>query len=79
MNAPNPGYPTLAELKVILIRDFKCWIDPPPKNLAYSPKPLTIFKRKTDEHIDREIALYICRRLHIYPAKLTFISNPPTP
>ena len=92
MNAPDPVYPTLAELKIILTRDFHCSIDPPPKNLAYSPKPFTIFKvnrggivldcplmMNEDERIDRETALYICRRLRIMPARLTFITNPPTP
>jgi len=92
VNAPDPVYPTLAELKIILVRDFHCWIEPPPKNLAYSPKPFTIFKvqRGTeilecplilndDERIDREIALHICRRLRILPAQLTFITDPPVP
>jgi hypothetical protein len=93
VNAPDPLYPTLAELKVILTRDFDCWIDPPPKNLAYSPKPFTIFKVKRgdevllecplmlndNERIDREIALYVCRKLRIYPGKLTFIIGAPLP
>jgi hypothetical protein len=93
VNAPDPLYPTLAELKILLVRDFNCWIDPPPKQIAYSPRPFTIFKRKTgdgdvldcplmmrdDERIDREIAIYICGRLRIYPGRLTFITNPPVP
>ncbi len=34
---------------------------------------------RDDERIDREIALYICGRLRIYPGRLTFITNPPVP
>jgi len=94
VNAPDPVYPTLGELKDILTRDFKCWIEPPPKNLAYSRKPCTIIKRRDgdgnelttppyfladNERVDREFALNICRHLHIYPARLNFISNPPVP
>jgi len=82
VNAPDPVYPTLKQLKAILVNDFGCSIEPTPHNLRYSPKPITIFSRKVgdetftcpplvmndDEQRDREIALYICRHLRIYPA-----------
>lgn len=88
MNQPLIPYPTFGEFKKILIHQFRCNIEPPIPNLAYSPRPVTTFKRtvggdqvewqttlRDDERLTREVTLSACRNLRTYPPKLNFLPD----
>jgi hypothetical protein len=79
-------WPTFAELREILIEEIHCRIEPPPRNLKYSPRPITIFVRAAEDgsehewtafHHDRDrlargMVLNACRDLHIMLETLRF-------
>jgi len=89
VNKPDPPNPTLKEFREILINDHDCFVDPPPAN-SYSTRQLNFINRKIkdgtiyqcppfpmndDEIVSKELALWVCRQLHIYPAKIPFLSH----
>lgn len=85
MKTPSVPFPTLGEFRDILIRDFGCQVAPPIRNLANSPKRVTLVTRTVDEsdlewlvylndqdRITGEIALHACRCLEIPPEQVEF-------
>jgi hypothetical protein len=80
MNRTPTPLPTFAEFRDILVRDFGCQIEPPPRNLSYGEKRITFLTRIVgdqqyewvaciDDHdrITGELALNACRHLQIDP------------
>lgn len=83
---PAVDYQTFAEFRdQVLIGIYHCQIEPPPPNLAYSPKPITIFKRTVggiecewhayhndSDLITPDIVAHAAARLRFLPPVLNF-------
>ena len=80
MSRPDPPYPTFAVFRAILVLNHGCFVEPPPQNLAYSPRQFNILKRRAkdgtvfecppfpmndDEVMTLGMIMYICRHLRI--------------
>lgn len=83
---PRSDFQTFAEFRdQILIPVWRCQIEPSPQNLAYSPKPMTIFTRKVggidcewhaffndNDLVTPDIVAHAAARLRFLPPTLNY-------